>query len=272
MFQAQDLTEKAGYEYWVLRKCLLAIEKHRSVSSDVTVVFHKDGTKEHILQMYSEFGSEKRVQVIEDLSPLLFVSSYKMIDMYIEWLLDSNGLPIPRRFDQKYQTCRANATTLALPSFISQLDHGVLLALYDQLRLKRNYIIHGSWGRTINGDLQFDYTDRGMQDQDCVAFKTIVNLSELVVLLYDRIHNQHNAHLETSFRFLSDQLFSLHQSHSFGITRPRFYEVIMEANDGSKIELQPIRDYFQKDNMNQPFSFNMTIRTPSKEFMLTDKE
>ncbi|KIY20661.1 hypothetical protein [Mesobacillus subterraneus] len=122
MFNVQELTEKAGYEYWVLRKCLVAIEKHAGVSSDVTVAFRKDGTKEHIMQMYSEFGSEKRVQVIEDLSPLLFVSSYKMIDMYIEWILYSNGQQVPRRFDQKYKTCIENASTLSLPTPISVDD------------------------------------------------------------------------------------------------------------------------------------------------------
>lgn len=174
MFNVQELTEKAGYEYWVLRKCLIAIEKHAGVSSDVTVAFRKDGTKEHIMQMYSEFGSEKRVQVIEDLSPLLFVSSYKMIDMYIEWILYSNGQQVPRRFDQKYRICIENASTLSLPTGISVDEHNVLLELYDKLRLKRNHIIHGSWGRNQKGDLRFDFMERGIRDQDTINFKDVI--------------------------------------------------------------------------------------------------
>lgn len=246
MFIVQDLTEKAGYEYWVLRKCLSAIEKHAGVSSDVTVSFCKDGTKEHIMQMYSEFGSEKRVQVIENLSPLLFVSSYKMIDMYIEWLLNY-------------------AST---PPMIWVSDHEVLLALYEKLRLKSYYIIHGFWGRNVNGDLQFNYTDKGTLDQDEIGFNDVINLAELIV-----INNQIGAeHIETSFRYLSDQLIILHQSHSFGIDKPRFYEVILEAEDESTIELQPIREYLKKDFMNHPVSFKLTVRTPSKELIFTNKD
>lgn len=273
MFNIQDLTEKAGYEYWVLRKCLIAIEKHAGVSSDVTVVFRKNCTKEHIMQLRSEFGSEKRVQVIEDLSPLLFVSSYKMIDMYVEWLLNNNGQPVPRRFDQKYRICIENASTLSLPSAISVDDHNVLLAFYDKLRLKRNHIIHGSWGRNQKGDLQFDYTERDIHDQDTISFKNVINLAELTVLFYDQIHSQQGAEqIETSFRYLSDKLIKLHQSHTFGINNPRFYEVILEADDESTVELVPIWEYLKKDNMNYPVAFKLTVRTSSKEMTFTAKE
>lgn len=273
MFNVQELTEQAGYEYWVLRKCLIAVEKHAGVSSDVTVVFLKDGTKEHFLQMYSHFGSAKQVQVIEDLSPLLFVSSYKMIDMYIEWILNSNGQQVPRRFDQKYRICIDNASMLSLPSEISSDDHNVLLELYDKLRLKRNCIIHGSWGRNQKGDLQFDYTKGEVQDQETIIFKDVINLAELAVLFYDRIHSQQGAEqIETSYRYLSDQLIVLHQSHTFGIVNPRFYEVILEADDKGTVELGPIREYLKKDNTNHNVAYKLTVRTPSKELIFTSKE
>lgn len=120
----------------------------------------------------------------------------------------------------------------------------------------------------MNGDLQFNYTDKGILDQDEIGFNDVINLAELIVLFYDRIHNHPGVeHIQTSFRYLSDQLIMLHQSHSFGIDKPRFYEVILEAEDESIIELQPIREYLKKDIMNHPVSFKLIVRTPNKELI-----
>ncbi|WP_153126696.1 hypothetical protein [Peribacillus tepidiphilus] len=47
MFRGQDLVEKLGYERWVLKESVLAVEKGYGITSDSTVTFQLNGLKTH---------------------------------------------------------------------------------------------------------------------------------------------------------------------------------------------------------------------------------
>lgn len=65
------------------------------------MIFHLNGLKTHKLEMYEEFGSNKRIEVLENLSPLLFVTCYKALEVIFEWILKENVDDVPFQFAKK---------------------------------------------------------------------------------------------------------------------------------------------------------------------------
>ncbi|BCC09770.1 TPA: hypothetical protein ACTZ2G_005407 [Bacillus cereus] len=274
MFRGQDLVEKLGYERWVLRESVLAVEKGYGITSDSTVTFQLDGLKTHKLEMYAEFGSSKRIEVLENLSPLLFVTCYKALDMIFEWILEENESNVPFQFAKKiklYEHSNGLSEFKYPTSLINEQPLiQVFFKLYKKLAIYRNKIIHGNWGTNVCGDLYFSFEDRNKHYELNVSFKDILYLSEAVSLLTDELiaRSVDSESVYMTIKFLVDKLEHLHGDPLFNISKPKHYKVEYELGDKNFIDIEEIRNYLIKQSSGMPISFHLLILSKTNKWML----
>ncbi|PRS29065.1 hypothetical protein C6W19_22900 [Bacillus sp. RJGP41] len=274
MFKVQGLVEKLGYERWVLRESVLAVEKGYGLMSDSTVTFQLNGLKTHKLEVYEEFGSNKRIEVLENLSPLLFVTCYKALDMIFEWILEEQVSDVPFQFAKKIKLYERSSN---LPQFKypeSLIDEQPLIqvffTLYKKLAIYRNKIIHGNWGTNVGGNLYFSFEDRGKQFELYVSFKDMLYLSEAVSLMTDELIAQSvdSEPVYMTIKFLVDKLEHLHEGTPFNISKPRYYKVEYELGENAFIDIEEIRNYLIGQSFGMPISFNLLILSKTNKWML----
>ncbi|MBT2640062.1 hypothetical protein J7I80_14650 [Bacillus sp. ISL-41] len=263
MFIGKDLIEKLGYERWVLRESVLAVEKGYGITSDSTMIFHLNGLKTHKLEMYEEFGSNNRIEVLENLSPLLFVTCYKALDMIFEWILKENVDDVPFQFAKKINLYDSKFSQFKYPASLNNEQPliRVFFELYKKLAIYRNKIIHGNWGTNHGGNLFFSFEDRGKQYELNVSFKDILHLSEAISLMTDELITQ-SVDSESVFmtiKFLVDKLDHLHEDTRFNISKPRHYKVEYELGNKTFIDIDEIRNFLIEQSFGMQISFQLLI-------------
>lgn len=97
--QINELHELTEYERWSLTGLAelsgnIKLEKYtvetlaeRSTDREIT----SDGQRIGYLRARASIGSSGVDQVISDITPLIFASSYKCLDLFVEWFLEING-------------------------------------------------------------------------------------------------------------------------------------------------------------------------------------
>lgn len=266
MYDIAKLEEKLGYEKWVLREAVLAVEKHHGTVSDQTVVFQLNGTKSHIISISDELGAHKRVEMLEKLSPLLFVTSYKIIDMIFEWILEENVATVPFQFSRKIELLEnhINQSNLILPAILISEKQvvDVLFSLYKEWALYRNKIIHGNWGTIINGSLNFSFTDKGTPFQLNIDFKNILNLAEIVSNIANELlkPSDHSLAVFVSVKYLLDTLSEFHRNAKFNVQKPRYFKAEIQGGKNMNVNNKDIRDYLFSQSSGMPISYTLLIR------------
>lgn len=98
--QLQDLHESTEYERWLLTRLSelsgdVDLEKYTVetlIEKDRDREISLDGNRHAYLKSTMTMGGGNVEQVISDITPLIFVSSYKCLDLFIEWFLDANEI------------------------------------------------------------------------------------------------------------------------------------------------------------------------------------
>jgi hypothetical protein len=275
MFNTNVLEEKVGYERWVLRECVIAVEKHFGVESEVSTTFHKNGKKTAYIEINEEMGANKRIEVLEKLSPLIFVSSYKVIDMIFEWILEANFKEVPFQFEQKILKYQKN---IDKPNFQYplNLDKDILnclFAIYDQYRPYRNKIIHGNWGTINKGELKFDFSYKGDKFQKDVPFSDILNLSECVAMFVDELlHPTNKLEIIDTIKYLLDKLAHFHGMQKFNINKPRHFKITYELGDIQNLNVDEIRQYLKEQSLGNHYTFDLIITNGEKRWEFSNHE
>ncbi|MCX6376793.1 MAG: hypothetical protein NTU88_12305, partial [Armatimonadetes bacterium] len=157
----QELREQIGYEGWLIQRCHDCLEKNKGIIAPLTVVIHDDGARDFHVVITDYIGAASAASLVNDMTPLIFCSSFKILDLVLEWCLRENGITPAQRafsFSEKIRRCRTNAIKV-WPDFIenSAALQTVITAMYAYCRPKRNAIVHDVWGTNVDGDLHFDY-------------------------------------------------------------------------------------------------------------------
>jgi len=231
MFETTDLTNKLGYENWVIKESLLAIEQNNGTISDRTIRFKTDGVASHSFVLKDSFSSFKSLDIIEKLSPLLFVTTYKILDMVFEWILDENTDRVPWRFSEKinlYNEIKQNSD-FHVPEIIQDEQEllDIMFSLYENLAIYRNKIIHGAWGSINKGDLSFSFIHSEVPFEKEISFKEVLNFSEAVTLFVNEITipSENSSFVFKTTKYLLDQIQDLHNGMRFNISKPSHYKV-----------------------------------------------
>lgn len=275
MFDTNALEEKVGYERWVLRECVIAVEKHFGVESDVSTTFHKNGKKSVYLELNEEMGANKRVEVLEKLSPLIFVTSYKVIDMIFEWIIEANFKEVPFQFEQKILRYQKNKDKphFQYPPNLDKDILNCLFTIYNQYRPYRNKIIHGNWGTINHGELKFDFIYKGDKYQKDVPFSSILNLSQCVTMFVNELlHAANKLEINDTIKYLLDKLTLFHGIQTFNINKPRHFKITYELSDMQKLNLDEIRQYLKEQSLGKPYTFELIITDEKKRWEFSNNE
>ncbi|MDA1568748.1 hypothetical protein PDK93_22080 [Bacillus cereus] len=269
MFNTNELQDKIGYERWLLKDYTTRLEHFLKLPSSRTVTFHLSGLQMHQLKFQDSFGQQDVQKIIEKLSPLIFVTTYKCLDMVFEWILQANLKEVPYQFAKKIQILNTKKNTIKLPIELQlNIDlFNIYLKFYDVLRVYRNSVTHGAWGDNVNGNLSFDFTLNGRLFQKNISFEEIINLAESILLLTDLLIKKENIeYTVTTIKFLLNQLTNIHQLSKFNVQSPLIFKVIYEVDNQQTIDLDEIRHNLKDQAFNHPFYFSLRLISKSQQW------
>ena len=260
-----ELKESAGYESYV---CHQAVEIEQLKSGQVSPLrFTIEDEKEVSLHLgiMTEFSGGAKAAVLQVFSPLLFVTAFKPLDAYVEWVLEENG----RTFEHNFWSFVEKATelgrgTLTRPDYLATEPAlaRVIDEIFKKLIEKRNALIHGDWGHAVGGDLQFDFVNKaGMTVKETMPFFQVVALADFAGILLDSVTSPPAKTEEVieTLKFLADKLDSIHGLARFNVKAPRLFDVVRNTVQ-DEIDLDFIRSEIEVQAQGKPYRYNLLIR------------
>lgn len=272
-----QLQERLGYEQWVLKKSLNILELNEGKLSPLTVEFN-DNSSVTVNMMVSEYvGASLAADLVNEMSPLIFCASYKILDMIVEWIIHENEGNCPWQFSRKINLLKDKQDSLTLPQLFSSNPDifNVLIGLYSNLVDFRNAITHGKWGKNAGGVLSFDFEKSdGSLIKRTIPLEQVIGFSECMSLFANELINPSSIpEVVLSIKWSLDKLHSLHGGTSFGIQSPRFFNVVRrtKVKDDAivKIDLKVIREALSKITMNNQYAYSLHVEAEVGQLSLT---
>lgn len=259
------LRERIGYEVWLLEEIYALTEQKLFPAWPDGVIYTLGSSKPQFIN-YGRINiicGDWRPHFQNAGAPLVFVSTFKLLDMLMEWILEMNEVQPEWRFKQKLkQLCDS-------PLFPPVLENRIwlkarLTALYRNLEPLRGTIIH---------DKQFFVTDgaisvvsskgnfAGMPIEISADHLRKLSSTIVSVLRYvDGSWTLDESH-EKIVRFNLDELKGLHKCPPLGQMFPYHtcVRVYSESTDPFDIDLVPIKREVSNNYPNQDVSFDLRI-------------
>ena len=266
----QFLEEMLGYERYVLRASVDAFRLHLGKTGPVEIVINDQSQHSLGLSVGDVFGSEHGARVVQELSPLIFTASYKLLDMVMEWTIRENGLTCPPGFEAKIQVI-GTTPTLIFPDILgtdAQL-RSVAASLYRELLPYRNAITHNVWGKNVSGDLQFNFQKKGQQFTRMVPFQDVLVFAESMSLLGDLLVDGPlaDAYKLLTIKWLFDRIDTLHGEAKFNILQPCYFKVVWRTTTPSagsvQVDLDEVRNRVAFQAGNAPAIYDLTVEAQS---------
>lgn len=180
------MTFHTQYEGWLLEAVYDVAEQSIAVSLGDELIYPPDGSKpkvHHHLKANNLIIGDWRPKFLEVGAPLVLVTSFKLLDMLIEWVLTQNGTTATFRFAQKIAALEGS---IVFPSLIESRSwlRERLVALYKELDPLRGTIIHDRHFQSSGGTLQVSSSRRGTIGPTVTfSAKDLRSLSVLLVSL-----------------------------------------------------------------------------------------
>ncbi|WP_152419902.1 hypothetical protein [Natrialba hulunbeirensis] len=231
--QIQRLHKVTDYERWSLKNLAelsgdvdldlytVAKLKNKPPSREVTL---EGGRSVYLRTSTATIGGSGVEEAIRNISPLIFASTYKCLDLFIEWLLEINGQNPPGgRWTFEKKTDRIAALISQGPSSLPQIfatDTDALECLsnlYIELEDYRHSVIHRSDFEVVNGKLVIS-DEAGTshtflkEELFCFAGSVLVSIDAIVNGTYDYV-------TERQLKTLLDRLSDIHGVPEFDLTR-----------------------------------------------------
>ncbi|MFD1569555.1 hypothetical protein [Halorubrum laminariae] len=231
--QIQRLHEATEYERW-------SLENLAELSGDVDIGLYtvtklddkppsREVTLEGKRKAYVRvpprtLGGSGVEEAIHNISPLIFASTYKCLDLFIEWFLEINGQnPTGNRWTFDKKTDQITSVISQGPPSLPQIfatDIDVLECLsnlYIELEDYRHSIIHKSDFEVVNGTLvvsdETGTTHTFLNEElFCFAGLVLVCINAIVNGTYDYV-------TERQLKTLLDHLSEIHGRPEFDLTR-----------------------------------------------------
>jgi len=259
------LAERTEYETWLLEAVYALVEQELFPSWPDAVVYPVDKSK-------AQFFVHGRANIVvgdwrpgflEAGAPLVFVSTFKLLDMLIEWILEENGVPPTFRFQQKLQHLKSS------PIFPQSIESRSwlkerLIGLYSTLEALRGTIIHDRHFTSTDGAIRVSSSRKGVIGPavDITAAQlrrfavTIVSVRRYVDGTW-----QLDELREKILRHELDELVTLHGLPLLGQkcpfhTRVRVY---LKGSDPFDVDPMIIRDDLAARYVDQDCSFDLRI-------------
>jgi hypothetical protein len=259
------LAERTEYETWLLEAVYALVEQELFPSWPDAVFYPVDKSKAQF------FARARGNIVIGDWrpgflnagAPLVFVSTFKLLDMLIEWTLEENGVPSTFRFQQKLQHLKES------PSFPPLIESRAwlrerLIGLYSTLEPLRGTIIHDKHFTATDGAVRVSSSKKGIIGPATeISAADLRKLALTIVSVLRYIHGtwQLNELREKILRHDLDQLATLHGLPLLGQKRP-FHtrvRVYLTGSDPLHVDPMAIRGDLAARYVDQDCSFDLRI-------------
>lgn len=148
------LSERTEYETWLLEAVYTLVEQDLFPSYPDEVIYPVDSIRPvfHAYMRANITIGDWRPGFLNAGAPLVFISTFKLLDMFIEWILEVNGFPSTFRFQEKIK----QLTNFPLPPFPELIEtrpwlKDRLISLYSILEPLRGTIVHDKHFTTTAG-------------------------------------------------------------------------------------------------------------------------
>lgn len=272
MFDSNDqlrLKEKIDYENWLFEYFSKWGDLIPNTSDISTIQFsNKSSLLLLTTQCNSHVGSLYLSDFINNSLPLFFTSSYKVLDMVFEWILDVNkdaGLiaKVPWPFSKKIELIKKEKANLVWPDQFSRhpFIKDYLFALYENLVLFRGEIAHNHHFKVTSDELEIH---RGG-----VVLKT--NRNEIAIFIRIlrfisqslAVNHQFSANDVDLLKFHFDKILTYHGLSSFNQKQVHCFKVeylIHDFSESFSIDLDKIRSELRQ-GLSPKASFDMALLT-----------
>ena len=241
-----------------------------AVSPGDGLIYPPDGSTPnlHIYAAACTIIGDWRPKFLEVGTPLVLVTSFKLLDMMLEWVLVQNGTASTFRFARKIA---ALAGPVVFPPLIESRPwlRERLIALYKELDPLRGTIIHDRHFQATGGTLEVS-SSRGGTIGPVVTFSPddLRNFAVVLVSLLRYLEGTWTMDLfqEKRIRRALDELVHLHRLPSLGQLPPGFLTVRVYVPDEDPIEIdvERIRSYIATYCSGQDILFEVRL-LPSQE-------
>ncbi|MGB5097002.1 MAG: hypothetical protein WBN82_03730 [Porticoccaceae bacterium] len=259
------LSERTEYEAWFLEAVYSLIEQELFPSWPDGVVYPADGSK----VLFFGYGRgngvicDWRSGFLNAGAPLVFVSTFKLLDMLIEWILEENGVPSKFRFQEKVQHLKNSPVFPAVIETRSWLKER-LIGFYRTLEPLRGTIIHDKHFTSADGAIQISRSKKGIigSPVDITAARLRKLACTIMSILRYIDGTWHLDELrEKILRHDLDELIALHGLPSLGQKLPfhTCVRVYLKASDPFLVDLMPIRNDLDARYANQDCSFDLRV-------------
>ena len=263
----EDLQARTQYESWLLEAVYDVAGSPILVDWPDQMVYPASGA----IPTLTVFGraniiiGDWRPRFLEAGAPLVFVTSFKLLDMLLEWVLERNGTSSTYRFVQKIAALKQGVT---FPPFFASRTwlRDRLIGLYEHLEPLRGTIIHARHFKTSDGTLRVSNTKSSTVGPEVtITADELRSLAFLAVSLLRYVDGSWaiNPCKEKHLRRTLDEIKHLHGLSSLGQKPPRFLTVRVFAkwSDSIKVDLKHIRDDVARMCPNQDVVFDLRVVT-----------
>jgi hypothetical protein len=222
----ERLFEKTGYEKWL---SLYLQNKRFQYKRGSKIYEIKNGV--HVFVNQKEVIGEGSVnEVIDSLAPLVFISSFKLLDMICEWILEiyeDNGMiklqSTKLKFDEKSRLIKKLDTAFLPKTLMAHNFWYRLTSLYDNLLPFRHAIIHNPPNSSYdipNGILQITNEDKGILKLTVDRLYALSHVLMCFVALLETNAATIDVKAERAIKSAFDLLDDIHRKGVYGVKPP----------------------------------------------------
>ena len=243
--------ESIGYEIYFIKNSLKNLDKGEYLINRYGIVFKDHNYKTHLINISDSFGSNLIPSYIkENLIPLVFTSSFKIIDMFFEYIIKTNETSCPWQFSAKIQLLEEKLCSYQKLNNIGEAELNSIFYLYKNLTIYRNKLIHGMWGKIENEKMVFEMNGNKceIEFEEVLAFANVSQIigkvinseehSELIKAYVSTLHRE----LNVLGRLMGDDFTKFKEEFVF------YYNIDYEINKLEEyVNVQIIREKVEKD-------------------------
>ncbi|TVR05170.1 MAG: hypothetical protein EA395_15970 [Phormidium sp. GEM2.Bin31] len=235
----QNLKERTNYEAWLLEEIYKIVKQPIKLGDDLIYPPNRGDPDSFIYLDCTISTSDWRPGFLEVGKPFILVTSFKLLDMLIEWVLTKNGKNNINRFTDKKKAIKS----CEFPPLIESNNwlRERLIALYEKIVPLRGTIIHDQHFESIDGTLKVFPSSKGTPVGNPVVFseQDLCHLSFLLVSLIRYIGGTWtiDEFQENKMRFILDEIQHLHQKEIIGQNQLKYLTVRVYSLDEDIIEI-----------------------------------
>lgn len=244
----EKFNECIGYEKFLLEESLNVMSVNTGKEFRFSIIFLNHEYNTHNLELHDSLSRSYIPDFIKQhLLPLIFISSYKIIDMFVEFILQYNNYQVPWRFAEKIKIVQSLINNLKFPRTVEGKEFGAIFELYKSLVDSRNSLVHGSWGEINDGNLVFN-NGTNISTEKVIAFANVSYLITKIINMKedDQFYNSVKYTLHKNLNIVSD--LSKNKFVNFPENIVLYYEIKYKIEDDDKnINMIEIRKHINND-------------------------